>query len=349
MTELNNEARIKTALIGYGFSSQTFHVPFLLCNDNFEITAISSSKPELVKEKLPAVTVYASAEALITEADVDLVIITTPNEYHFPLAKLALENGKHIVIEKPFVTNSQDGQTLIDLAKKYDRVASVFQNRRWDGDFLTVKKLIDEERLGDVRVFESHFSRFRPTPKQRWRESDAVGAGILFDLGPHLIDQTLQLFGMPQAVTAQCRQMREGCESVDFFHLVLHYEQHLAILEATPYSSAPNARFSVQGTKAQYVVQGLDPQEDRLKAGISPKFDSWSQEDEENFGHLYIDDQVKTVATERGKYQCYFSRIAKAITDNAEIPVTLDDALNNIKIIELAMESSDSGKTVTVS
>jgi len=349
MSELNSENRIKTALIGYGFSSQTFHIPFLLCNNDFHITAISSSKPELVNEKLPDVTVYASAEQLITESDVDLVIITTPNEMHFPLAKLALENGKHIVIEKPFVTNSQDGQTLIDLAKQHKLVASVFQNRRWDGDFLTVKKLIDENKLGDVRIFESHFSRFRPVPKQRWRESNAVGAGILFDLGPHLIDQTLQLFGMPQAVTAQCRKMREGCESVDFFHLVLHYEQHVAILEASPYCAAPNARFSVQGSSAQYVVQGLDPQEDRLKAGIVPKYESWSQEDDENYGQLFIDDQVKTVATERGKYQCYFSRLAKAITEGAEIPVTLDDALLNIKLIELAMESSDSGKTIAVS
>ena len=348
MTEPNTEARIKTALIGYGFSSQTFHIPFLLCNDSFEITAISSSKPKLVKEKLPDVTVYASAEALITESDVDLVIITTPNEYHFPLAKLALEKGKHIVIEKPFVTNSQDGQTLIDLAKKYNRVASVFQNRRWDGDFLTVKKLINEEQLGDVRIFESHFSRFRPTAKQRWRESDAVGSGILFDLGPHLIDQTLQLFGMPKSITAQCEQMRDGAQSVDFFHLVLQYDNHLAILGASPYSAAPNPRFSVQGTKAQYVVQGLDPQEDRLKAGISPKYDSWAQEDEENYGQLYTEDQVRIIATERGKYQCYFSKLAAAITTGAAVPVTLDDGLQNIRLIELAMESSETGKTVTV-
>ena len=348
MIEQNNEALIKTALIGYGFSSQTFHIPFLLCNKNFQISAISSSKPELVKSQLPDAVVYESAEALITESDVDLVIITTPNELHFPLAKLALEHGKHIVIEKPFVTNSEDGKTLIELAKKHNRIASVFQNRRWDGDFLTVKKLISEERLGAVRIFESHFSRFRPTPKQRWRESGELGSGILFDLGPHLIDQALQLFGMPNAITAQCKMMRDGAASVDFFHLVLHYENHLAILEASPYSAAPNARFSVQGTKAQYVVQGLDPQEDLLKAGISPKFDSWAQEDEENFGQLYTDDQMKIIPTERGKYQCYFAKLATAINDGEPNPVSLDEALQNIRLIELAMESSESGKTLTV-
>ncbi len=346
MTEQSNETRIRTALIGYGFSSQTFHIPFLLCNNTFQITAISSSKPELVKEKLPDTEVYASAEQLITESDVDLVIITTPNEYHFPLAKLALEHGKHIVIEKPFVTNTEDGQALIDLANKHKLVASVFQNRRWDGDFLTVKKLIQEGQLGDVRVFESHFSRFRPTPKQRWRESNAVGSGILYDLGPHLIDQTLQLFGMPKAITAQCELMRDGVESVDYFHLVLHYESHLAILEASPYCAAPNQRFSVQGTKAQYVVQGLDPQEDRLKAGILPKFESWAQEDEENYGQLYTEEQIKVIATERGRYQCYFAKLADAINTGANVPVTLDSALQNIRLIELAMESSKTGRTI---
>jgi predicted dehydrogenase len=277
------------------------------------------------------------------------VIITTPNEQHFPLGKLALESGKHVVIEKPFVTNSKDGQSLIELAKANNLVASVFQNRRWDGDFLTVKKLIAENQLGDIRVYKSQFSRFRPTPQQRWRESSAAGSGILFDLGPHLIDQALQLFGMPKAISAQCQSLRDGSESIDFFHLVLHYEQHLAVLEASPYQAAPNSRFSVQGTKGQYIVQGLDPQEERLKAGISPQFDSWSQEDEDNFGQLYIDDQIKIIATERGKYQCYFSRLAKAITENAEPPVTLADALDNIKLIELAMESSNSGKTIAIS
>ncbi|RVU86663.1 oxidoreductase [Leucothrix sargassi] len=346
---MNTETTIKTALIGYGFSSQTFHIPFLLCNSDYQITAISSSKPDVVKQALPDVTVYSDAQQLIREADVDLVIITTPNEYHFPLAKLALEQGKHIVIEKPFVTNTQDGLALIELAEQQQRVASVFQNRRWDGDFLTIKKLIEEGKLGEVKRFESHFSRFRPIPKKRWRENDALGSGILFDLGPHLIDQALQLFGMPSAITAQCRAMREGAQSVDFFHMVLHYPEHLAILEASPYNAAPNARFNVQGNTAQYLVQGLDPQEDRLKAGILPKYSSWSQEDEENFGQLYSEEQIKTIPTERGRYQCYFAELAAAIQTGAATPVPMSEALQNIQLIELAMQSSDKGQTIQVS
>jgi len=340
---------IKTALVGYGFSSQTFHVPFLTCLSEYSLCAVSSSKAEQVKAAFPDVEVYASAEQLIDHSDADLVIITAPNNVHYALAKYALESGKHVVIEKPVVTNSADGEVLIALARKFERQLTVYHNRRWDGDFLTVKKLLEQKRLGQVRLFESHFDRLRPVVRQRWRELPGDGSGILFDLGPHLIDQALHLFGLPLAVTAQCRCMREGAASVDFFHLVLHYDNMEAILQSSPYSASPNARFNVQGDVGQYVVYGLDPQEERLKNGGLPVSECWSREMPDNYGKLYTNGIDEIIVTEHAGYETFYRQLARAIWNGGAVPVDPMDAVLAIKIIELAMQSSERGCTIEVS
>ena len=339
---------IKTAILGYGYSAKTFHIPFIQCLPQFTLTAISSSKPDIVKKDLADVSVYTCVEKLISTSNAELVIITTPNDVHFSLAKRALEHGKHVVIEKPYVTNSEDGSALIALSEKYQRVLSVYHNRRWDGDFLTVKKLIDKKQLGDIRIFESRFDRFRPKPKQRWRELQGDGSGILFDLGPHLIDQTLQLFGLPKAITAQCRAIRESAEAVDFFHLLLHYPTMHAVLQSSPYCAGPNIRFSVQGTDGHYIVHGVDPQEARLKSGILPVKQNWSQEISKNYGLVYSETGTQTIVTEWAGYESYYYRLAAAINDDKPVPVTADDALQVIRIIELAMQSNDTQSTVDV-
>ncbi|EDM65743.1 predicted dehydrogenase, partial [Moritella sp. PE36] len=265
-----NSAPIKTAVIGYGFSAKTFHIPFISSLAEFELSAISSSQIAAVTADWPMAKYYLSADDLLKNSDAELVIITAPNDVHFQLAKTALEQNKHVIIEKPFVTNVADGEELIALAAEKGLILSVYNNRRWDGDFLTVKKLIEEGSLGEIKCFESHFDRFRPEVRQRWREQSATGGGILFDLGPHLIDQTLQLFGVPDAITAQCLIMREGSTNIDYFNLVLHYPDKVATLHSDLYSAGPNKRFSVKGDKGSYEKQGLDPQEDRLKAGVLP-------------------------------------------------------------------------------
>lgn len=344
-----SSSKISIALIGYGFSAKTFHLPFLQSSEEFELVGISSSKVDLIKQTMPNIEVYPSAETLIKNTNAQLIIITSPNDSHFSLAKLAIENNKHVVLEKPFVTKHEDGQVLIDLAKQQNTALSVYHNRRWDGDFLTIKKMISENKLGNIRLFESHFDRFRPTVRPRWREMPGEGSGILLDLGPHLIDQALQLFGWPNSVTAQCKAMRDNSNSVDFFHLILHYEQTLVILQSSPYCASPNPRFHVQGDLGSYRVYGVDPQEERLKAGQLPTTPAWSQEEECNFGYFYHNDTNELITTERGAYEIYYRELAQAIQNNKPLPVDAKDALQSIKIIELALESSHSGRTIRAS
>jgi predicted dehydrogenase len=347
MTSLT-KAPIRTGIVGYGFSAKTFHIPFISTLSEFEVSAISSSQTEQVLKDFPQARHFKTASDMIENTELDLIIITAPNNVHFALAKLALENNKHVILEKPFVTQSEQGVELIALAEQKNLVLSVYQNRRWDGDFLTVKKLINEKRLGNIKYYEAHFDRFRPQIRQRWRETATDGGGILFDLGPHLIDQTLQLFGMPTAITAHCRTLRENSSNVDLFTLMLHYPDKLAMLHASLFCAGPNARFKVQGDLGSYEKIGLDPQEDRLKDGIIPKNPEWADELPEHCGHFYDGETTQSIKTERGGYQHFFIGVAQAITEKKQPPVTAFEALQSIKLIELAMESHLSGKTVTI-
>ncbi|MCG6201375.1 oxidoreductase [Psychromonas antarctica] len=339
---------IKTAIVGYGFSAKTFHLPFVDALPEFEVSAISSSQAQVVKQDWPNAAHYFTAEQMLQNSDAQLVIITAPNDVHFSLAKLALENNKHVILEKPFVTKIADGEALIALAKEKGLILSVYHNRRWDGDFLTVKKLIAENKLGGIKHFESHFDRFRPTVLQRWRESSQDGGGILFDLGPHLIDQALQLFGLPEAITAQCEMMREGSTNIDYFNLTLHYPDKLALLNASLFCAGPNLRFNIQGDLGSYRKLGLDPQEQKLKAGILPNTVDWGQEQQEQYGHLYFAESEQPLVSECGGYQHFYLQMADAIHCGSQPPVSAEDALWNIRLIELAMESSRLGKKMKV-
>lgn len=339
---------IKTAVIGYGFSAKTFHIPFISTSPEFDFVAVSTRNGDAVSHDWPNVQHYKSASDLLIESDAELVIVTAPNDVHFDLAKQALENGKHVIIEKPFVTNIADGEALIALAEEKNLILSVYHNRRWDGDFLTVKKLIEDGRFGSLKHFESHFDRFRPEVRQRWREQTTNGGGILFDLGSHLIDQALALFGVPNAITAQCEMMRQEATNVDYFNVVLHYPNHLAILHGDLFSAGPNKRFTLKGTSGSYEKYGLDPQEERLIAGRLPIKPNWADELSEQYGHFYSGDEVETIKTESGCYQQYFQKVAQAINSNTVAPVTAEEAIWNIKLIKLAMESSRQRKTLAV-
>lgn len=343
-----NYSPVKTAIIGYGFSAKTFHIPFVRALPELTLSAISSSQQAAVAAECPEAEWFAEANELLDHSDAELVIITAPNDVHFPLAKRALENGKHVIVEKPFVTRVEEGEALIALAEEKGLLLSVYHNRRWDGDFLTLKKLMEEGRLGEIKLFESHFDRYRPEVRQRWREQAQEGGGILFDLAPHLLDQTLELFGLPQAITAQCDIMRPNATTIDYFNLVLHYPTHVAHLHANLYSPEPNLRYKVLGTLAKYEKYGLDPQEEYLKAGKKPDHENWSREDVALSGQRHSDSGSETVISELGGYQHYFKGVADAIRLGAENPVTARQALNNIMLIELALQSSQRGETVPV-
>ncbi len=339
---------IKIGVIGYGYSAKTFHLPLIESSEQLGFHAISTSKPEEVKLKCPSVSVYSNANDLIADSEIELVVIATPNDAHFHMAKLCLENGKHVVLEKPMVTTSAEGEELIALAKANALVLSVFQNRRWDGDYLTIKKIIEERSIGDIRYFESRFDRFRPEVMNRWREISGPGSGTWFDLGPHLVDQAVCLFGLPESVTARCLPLRKNSEATDYFHVLLHYRELEVVLHGGSFSAGPNKRFQIEGTRGSYVKYGFDPQEAQLKNGRLPSETNFGVEEKADFGTLYNGTESVKVETEVGCYQKYYSGIAKALNNEGVCPVSSEDALNVIKILELAEESNRNRKTVTL-
>ncbi|GGO89395.1 oxidoreductase [Marinobacterium nitratireducens] len=338
---------IRTAVIGYGLSARVFHLPFIRQTPELELVAISSRQPEL-RQDYPHLGLFRDGAALIDGSDAELVVITSPNDSHFALARRALEAGKHVLVEKPFVVSAAEGEALIELAASRQRALAVYHNRRFDGDFLTLQQLLQSGRLGEVRYFESHFDRFRPEPRARWREQAGVGSGILFDLGPHLIDQALALFGTPQAISARCRELREGAESTDFFHLMLHYPQHEVVLHSSPFCASPTLRFMVQGTQGSYCKYGLDPQEDALRAGHAPEGADWGLEPAVQYGQLHTADGCETVATRPGDYRQFYRALVRALEHGDPLPVSLEDALLGIRLIELALRSSREGRRLAV-
>ncbi len=349
---------IKTGIIGYGYSAQTFHLPLIKgASKDFQLVALSTSKADLARKNHSDISIYSTAQALIQSSEAELVVITTPNDVHYSLAKECLQNGKHVILEKPMTSDSAQAEKLLTLANTKGLTLSIFHNRRWDGDFLTVKHLIQSGSLGDIRFFESHFDRFRPTVRERWREQPGPGAGIWFDLGSHLLDQALVLFGMPEAVTARCLPLRAGSEATDYFHVLLHYASCEVILHASPFSAGPNLRFQLQGSKGSFIKYGLDPQEQQLKNGMIPSTslpDSgpygipYGIEAPEHFGVLYTESNRETIQTEPGCYPLFYTAIAASINNGIAPPVSTKEAIQVMKLIELAEASSLEKKTLTV-
>jgi len=338
---------LKTAVIGYGLSARTFHLSFIKLQPELELVAISSSQSE-VAQAYPEIAHYQDATDLIAQSDAELVVITSPNHSHFPLAKAALQQGKHVLLEKPLVLSSEEGQALAELASQSGRKLAVYHNRRFDGDFLTLQQLIKSGALGQIHYFESHFDRFRPEPRARWREQAGPGSGILWDLGPHLIDQALCLFGMPQAISANCRTLRPGGESTDYFHLQLHYSDKEVVLHSSPFCANPTLRFMLQGRLGSYQKFGLDPQEDALRAGKVPGGAAWGLEQAANFGLLASADGQQSYPTLAGNYALFYQRLVAALQEDAPLPVPLEDALAGIRLLELAIVSSTLGQRIEV-
>lgn len=342
--------KIKTGLVGYGFAGSTFHAPVLTTIDLFELAAVASSKPELVHKDWPQATVYATPALLFADPAIELVVIAAPNDVHFSLAHAALLAGKHVVVDKPFTITSSEAQTLIDCASERKLVLSVYQNRRWDGDFLTLKALLAAGTLGAIASFESHFDRFRPEIKQRWRESSDIGGGLLYDLGPHMLDQAVQLFGKPERLYADIALQRDGAQAVDYMHLVLYYGALRVVLQAGCLVKAPTARFAVHGDQGSFVKFGLDPQEDALKAGGRPGQAGWGVD--QAHAALYLgtapDGELEAVTLQAGRYQDFYQGMADAIRSGAPAPVAAEDALLTMRLIELALQSSSEGRVVAV-
>ncbi|XXD09900.1 oxidoreductase [Klebsiella sp. R445] len=338
---------INIALIGYGFVGKTFHAPLIQSVDGLKLAIVASGNEEKVKQDLPDVTVIASPEQAIQHPDVDVVVIASPNATHAPLAKLALNAGKHVVVDKPFTLDMQEARELIALAKEKQLLLSVFHNRRWDSDFLGIKQVIEQGQLGKVKHFESHFDRFRPEVRVRWREQNVPGSGLWFDLGPHMIDQALQLFGLPQSVQGNIATLREGAEINDWAHVVLNYPQHKVILHCSMLVAGGVSRFTVHGDKGSVVKQRADQQEAQLLAGVIPGSESWGHDDDK----MVMFDaagQTQQHETPRGDQRQYYINVRDALTGAIDNPVSPLQALAVMAVLEAAVQSAESGTVQTV-
>ncbi len=335
---------LNVGIVGHGYSAKIFHIPLLNQARLFKLVGVSTSRPLDVQRDNPSLETFTTAGQLIESSNIDVVIITAPNDAHFTLAKHCLEKGKHVVVEKPMTTTVDEAQALSQLAKNRDLSLSVFHNRRWDGDFLTVRQLITQGRLGEIRYFESHFDRYRPTVKSRWKEDGGPGSGTWFDLGAHLLDQSIMLFGMPSALSAQCLNMRENAKTTDYFHVILHYPQCEVVLHSSSLFAAPNPRFRIEGTRATYIKYGLDPQESQLQRQLPPSDSAFGVEQKSQYGTLYSAENAELIATLAGRYSEYYTQLADAILHGAPNPVTSEEASQVISLLEAAEISSHSGQ-----
>ncbi|HWZ52953.1 MAG TPA: Gfo/Idh/MocA family oxidoreductase [Granulicella sp.] len=360
---------IKVAVLGFGLAGRVFHAPFVSAVPGLRLTAIVQRKGDEAARAYPHATILRSVEeALASDADldVDLVVVGTPNETHYPLAKQALAAGKHVVVDKPFAATSEQARELIELAARKNLVLAPFQNRRWDGDFLTVRDLLEQKALGRLVTFESHFDRYRPLPRPNtWKESGSACNGLLFDLAPHLLDQALALFGTPQGITASVRKDRDASDIEDSFDIVLHYPRLLAFCRSTMLACDPSPRFLLHGTKGSFKKYGLDPQEPALVAGAhvprlsenpSSKPDQWLLDKESHWGLLTVAPDpaepgivvTRKIETRPGDYRGFYANVRDAIRGIAPLAVTPEDGYRTIKLLELARESSATGCTLPV-
>ncbi|HCI6695720.1 TPA: oxidoreductase [Klebsiella quasipneumoniae subsp. quasipneumoniae] len=341
---------IRVGLVGYGYASKTFHAPLISGTSGLALTMVSSSDAAKVHADWPGVKVVSAASELLNDPEIDLVVIATPNDTHFPLAKAALEAGKHVVVDKPFTVTLSQARELESLAKHCGRVLSVFHNRRWDSDFLTVRTLINEGQLGEVGYFESHFDRFRPQVRQRWREQAGPGSGIWYDLGPHLLDQAVALFGLPVSITVDLAQLRPGAQSTDYFHAVLAYPQRRVVLHGTLLAAAESARFIVHGSRASYIKYGLDPQEERLKNGERLPQEDWGYDMRDGTLTRAEGDErsEETWLTLPGNYPVYYAAIRDALNGVGENPVPASEAIQIMTLIELGIESARHRATLSL-
>lgn len=342
---------IKTGIASYGMSGLVFHAPLLHVNPGFEIVKIVERSPKGSKQRYPDVSIVRSFEELLQDNQIELIIVNTPDATHYEYCKLALEAGKHAVVEKPFTIKFEEAAELHELAKKNGQVLSVFQNRRWDGDFLTTKKVVQEKLLGRLVSFESHFDRYRNfIQPNTWKEEPTAGAEILFNLGAHMIDQVYDLFGMPNSVSADIGIQRTDGKVDDFYDVVLRYDNINATLKSSYMVREEGPRYILHGTEGSFLKWGFDPQEDALKAGRYPNETNWGTEPKKLWGKLnteinglHIMGRIETIA---GNYQSYYDNIYEAIRNNGELVVKPEQSLDLMKIIEGAIESNKTGNTV---
>jgi len=348
---------LRVGLVGYGFAGRTFHAPVLSTVAGLQLAAVASSQPAQVQADWPGVPVDPDAQALLRRGDIDLVVIAAPNAQHHPLAHDALLAGKHVVVDKPFTLDAAEARELAALAAEHQRVLSVYQNRRYDADFLTLRDLLASGQLGRPVYFESHFDRFRPEVRDRWREQAVPGAGLWGDLGSHLLDQALQLFGKPDTLQVDLAALRDGAAVEDYFHALLRYETgpHAplrVVLHATTLAAHAAPRYLVHGTRGSYVKHGVDPQEDALRAGLRPGGADWGVDPVPgDLRVLAVGDWMKdsSVPSRPGNYGDYYAAVRDAIHGVGPNPVPPAQAVELMALLDLGRRSAAEGRALPTS
>ncbi len=344
--------QIKTALCSFGMSGWVFHAPFIHLHDGFELYGVFERTKNLGEEKYPGIKTFRTLEAMLADDAIELVIVNTPNYTHFEYARLALLAGKHVVVEKPFTNTVAEAEELIALAKKQNKKISVYQNRRWDSDFKTVQKVVQEKWLGEVVEAEIHFDRYNASLSYKLhKETPGPGAGILPDLGPHLIDQALQLFGMPEAVFADATNMRSISQVEDYMELLLFYKNLRVRLKGSYLVREALPAYIFHGTKGSFIKPRADVQEIDLQKEKSPAEADWGTEPEAGKGLLHTDKDGQNVireyiSSERGNYMAYYEGLHQALRHDKPLPVSAEDGLKVIRIIEAAFKSVEEKKVV---
>jgi predicted dehydrogenase len=328
---------IGVGLIGFGLGGRAFHAPYVSVTPGMALRAVISRDAAKVHAALPGVRVAASVEALLTEPDIDLVIVSSPDAFHADHAIAALQAGKHVLIDKPFATTLADAHRVIDASATAGRLLTVFHNRRWDGDFLTLRDLLAERRLGEIVQVESRFDRWRPVPAATWKEARPGGSWL--DLGPHLVDQALVLFGRPQAITADIATLRHGAPAPDYFHATLRYADKRVLLQSSKLVAANSLRFAVHGTAGSWIKHGVDPQEAATLAGQSPGGDEWGRDPAE--GRITLADTESAPWSNRaGDYRRFWSALAAAIRGEGPNPVPAAEALTVMEVLDAGLRSA---------
>jgi scyllo-inositol 2-dehydrogenase (NADP+) len=345
--------RIKTGICSYGMSGKLFHAPFINHVGGFELYAVCERSKKEIQQKYPGVISYDSIDELFDDKNIGLMIINTPNYTHFDYARKALLAGKHIVVEKPFCNNTLECDELIRIAEENKKIISVYQNRRWDSDFKTVRKVVEEKLLGTIVEAEFHFDRYDESLSYKLhKETPGPGAGIFYDLGPHLIDQALQLFGMPDAVFADITAFREISKVDDYMEIILIYDRLRVRLKSGYLVKEPVPSFVIHGTKGSFHKSRADVQENMLKLDIPPSTPDWGIEpmSEEGLLHTTINGETvrKKVPTEKGDYTEYYRLLYEALRNGAPVPVTAEDARKVIHIIDKCFESANRKMVVKI-
>ncbi|MFV0484059.1 MAG: Gfo/Idh/MocA family oxidoreductase [Bacteroidales bacterium] len=349
---MNKKGQIRVAVASYGMSGQLFHCPFFDVSEHFSLDVILERTQNRSSQKYPNAIIARTYDEILSNPDIDLIVVNTPDHLHFTMCRDAIKAGKHVVVEKPFTQRLSQAEELITLAKREYKQIFVYQNRRWASDFLTVKSILEQGVLGNIVEYEAHFDRYRPSVKDTWRERATTAySGALYNLGSHLVDQVVSLWGRPSSVTAFIRKVREGAEANDFFDIKLQYPRLLVTLKSSYLAASMSDKFIISGDKGAFRKKGDDVQEEQLKKGLYPNALEFGIEPKENEGTLYLghlDGVVKSkrVNSERGCMIAFFDAIASNLKDSVAFPVKYDEVLTVMEILEACITSNERRSTV---